>query len=482
MGKQGGFLQYDRCDMPKRPVDERVKDFRAVQLDNSPEELRDQAARCMDCGIPFCHDGCPLGNTIPDWNDLAYRDRWHEALARLHSTNNFPEFTSWVCPAPCESACVLGINEDAVTIKQIEWELVRRGWENNWIEAVQPARKSGRSVAIVGSGPAGLSAAQQLCRAGHRVVVFEKADRIGGLLRYGIPDFKLEKWIIDRRLQQMVEEGVEFRTGVHVGVDVSAQGLEEEYDALLLCCGSEVPRDLPIEGRELNGVHFAMDYLSQQNKRSYGDAIAEADTILAEGKRVVVIGGGDTGADCVGTAHRQSAIEITSLELLERPSPGRDADSPWPLHPRRGGTSSSYEEGGRREYGVLSKRFSGTGGRLQRLHAVRVKFGEPDENGRRAMQEIPGSEFDLPVDLVFLAMGFVNPVHEGLLKELDVKLDARGNVAADTKGYATSKPGVFAAGDVRRGQSLVVWAMAEGREAASAIDRFLRGDKGRRPV
>lgn len=476
MGKTGGFLETPRRDAAKRPIDDRIKDFRAVQLDDSPEVIRDQASRCMDCGVPFCLDGCPLGNIIPDWNDLAYRGRWREALARLHSTNNFPEFTSWVCPAPCESACVLAINEDAVTIKQIEWELVRRGWDNGWIEALPPARATGCTVAIVGSGPAGLSAAQQLCRAGHQVVVYEKADRLGGLLRYGIPDFKLEKWLLDRRLQQLVQEGVEFRAGVHVGVDVSAASVRQDFDALLLCCGSELPRDLPIEGRDLAGVHFAMDYLTQQNRRLYGDAIAESEAIIASGKRVVVIGGGDTGADCVGTAHRQGAKEIISIELLERPSLGRDADSPWPLHPRRGGTSSSYEEGGRREFGVLSKRFSGTGGRVQRLHAGRVTFGEPDANGRRPMQEIAGSEFELSVDLVFLAMGFVNPVHQGLLEDLGATLDARGNVAADTKTYATSLPGVFAAGDIRRGQSLVVWAMAEGRQAASAVDRYLTVD------
>ena len=445
-----------------------------VQHDLEPADVRPQAARCMDCGIPFCNNGCPLGNVIPDWNDLVYRDRWHDALTRLHSTNNFPEFTGMVCPAPCEAACVLAINDKAVTIKQIEWEISRRGWDEGWIVPQPPERRSGRSVAVVGSGPAGLSAAQQLNRAGHSVTVFEKNERIGGLLRYGIPEFKLEKCVVDRRLEQLRAEGVTFQTGVHVGVDLSASELRRSFDAVLLAMGSEQPRDLPIEGRSLNGVHYAMEFLTQQNRRDAGDAVSGAD-ILAGGKRVVVLGGGDTGSDCVGTSHRQGATCVTSVELLERPPDEPSLRTPWPLWPLVFRTSSSHLEGGEREFSVLTKRFRGEEERVSALEAVRVRFGEPDESGRPSIERIPGSDFEIPADLVLLAMGFVHPVREHLVEDLGVRLDTRGNVEADLRDFTTSEPGIFAAGDCRRGQSLVVWAQWEGREAARAVDSYLVG-------
>jgi len=476
MGKVTGFLDYEREATPMRPVEERVRDWHEVQADLPEERTKVQAARCMDCGIPFCNDGCPLGNVIPDWNDLVYRGKWEDALLRLHSTNNFPEFTGLVCPAPCEAACVLGINADPVSIKQVEWEIIRRGFAEGWVRPAKPERRTGRSVAVVGSGPAGLAAAQQLTRAGHTVTVFEKADRIGGLLRYGIPDFKLEKWIVERRMEQMREEGVLFQTGVHVGVDLSVAELRRGFDAILLAMGSEQPRDLPIPGRELAGVHFAMEFLPQQNRRVAGDAMDGVDEILATDRHVVILGGGDTGSDCVGTSHRQGARSVTSLELLERPPDQRAASTPWPLWPQMFRTSSSHEEGGKREFGAMTKRFVGSGGRVEKLECVRVQWGEPDADGRRSPQEIPGSGFELPADLVLLAMGFVHPVHEGLVKDLGVRLDVRGNVLANVRGFATSEPGVFAAGDVRRGQSLVVWAIWEGREAARAVDLYLMGE------
>jgi len=475
MGKVTGFLEHSRSGTRYRPVEERIRDWHEVQIDPTPEQVRTQAARCMDCGVPFCNSGCPLGNLIPDWNDLVYRDRWRDALARLHSTNNFPEFTGLVCPAPCEAACVLGINQDPVTIKQVEWEIIRRGWDEGWIVPVRPERRTGRSVAVVGSGPAGLAAAQQLSRAGHGVTLFEKNDRIGGLLRYGIPDFKLEKWIIDRRLEQLRKEGVRFQAGVHVGVDLSAAELRRSFDAVLLCTGSETPRDLPVPGRALSGVHFAMEFLTQNNRRVAGDRIAPQDEILATGKRVVVLGGGDTGSDCVGTSHRQGARSVTSIELLPRPPEARDPSTPWPLWPLMYRSSSSHEEGGVREFAITTKRLAGAG-RVSALHAVRLDFGTPDPaTGRREMREVPGSEFEIPADLVLLAMGFVHPVHEGLIERLGLRLDGRGHVAADTRSFATSEPGVFAAGDCRRGQSLAVWAIWEGREAARAVDAYLVG-------
>ena len=475
MAKPTGFLEYARQGTPYRTVEERLKDYACAQASLPAEALNQQAARCMDCGIPFCNNGCPLGNIIPDWNDLVYRERWRDAIERLHSTNNFPEFTGMVCPAPCEAACVLGINDDPVTIKQVEWEIISRAWDQGWIQPVLPARRTGRSVAVVGSGPAGLAAAQQLNRAGHTVTLFEKNDRIGGLLRYGIPDFKLEKWVIDRRLGQLREEGVAFQTGVHVGADLTASELRQNFDAVLLCTGSEQPRDLPVEGRNLAGVHFAMEFLPQQNRRVVGDRVAAEQEILASDKHVVVLGGGDTGSDCVGTSHRQGARSVTSIELLERPPDARDSSTPWPQWPLMFRSSSSHDEGGRREFALMTKRLVGSNGRVEKLEGVRVRFGERDASGRQPMEEVPGSEFEMQADLVLLAMGFVHPVHGGLVENLAVKLDPRGNVAADPSEFATSEPGIFAAGDCRRGQSLVVWAQWEGREAARSVDRYLMG-------
>jgi glutamate synthase (NADPH/NADH) small chain len=479
MGKVTGFMEHGRREAPKRPVEERVHDYLEIYREPSEEAIRSQGARCMDCGVPFCHPGCPLGNLIPDWNDLVYRGKWEEALRRLHRTNNFPEFTGRICPAPCESACVLSINDDPVTIEFIEKAIAERGFAEGWVVPEPPATRSGKRVAVVGSGPAGLAAAAQLNRAGHLVTVFEKHDRVGGLLRYGIPDFKLEKWIIDRRIEIMQAEGIEFRTNVHVGVTVSAKYLKAEFDALLLAGGAEAPRDLRVPGRELDGIHFAMDFLEQQNRRTAGDAIDEATPILASGKNVVVLGGGDTGSDCVGTSHRQGAKKIYNFELLEMPPESRTVDTPWPLHPLPSQilrSSTSHEEGGVRDWGISTTRFSGRNGRVEKLHAVRVRFGDPDpETGQRKLEPTPGSEFSIDVDLVLLALGFVGPARQGLLEELGIELTERGNVA--TQGYATSVPGVFAAGDTRRGQSLVVWAIAEGRQAAAEIDRYLRAPR-----
>ncbi len=479
MGDVRGFLKHGREGTQYRPIEQRRRDWKLVQDDFPPEKSVHQASRCMDCGIPFCNDACPLGNIIPDFNDLVYRDKWEDALSRLHSTNNFPEFTGLVCPAPCEQACVLGINQDPVTIKQVEWEIVRRGWDEGWVKPQLPERRSGRSVAVVGSGPAGLAAAQQLTRAGHTVTLFEKADRPGGLLRYGIPDFKLEKWVIDRRLEQMRAEGVLFQNGVHVGVDLSVAELRQSFDAVLLATGAEAPRDLDVPGRELDGVQFAMDFLPQQNRRVAGDALDPAGDILAGGKHVVILGGGDTGSDCIGTSHRQGAASVTSLELLPQPPEGRHVSEPWPLSKRYYfNVSSSHAEGGERLYALMTTRLSGEAGRVKRLHGVKVEF-DRDPLKRPLMQtlrEVPGSDFELPADLVLLAMGFVHPLHEGLIEGLGVALDPRGNVMADTRGFATSEPGVFAAGDCRRGQSLVVWAQGEGREAARAVDAYLMGE------
>jgi glutamate synthase (NADPH/NADH) small chain len=473
MGKVTGFLEYAREGTRYRPVRERVRDWNAVQLDPPVEQVRDQAARCMDCGIPFCNNGCPLGNVIPDWNDLLYRNKGEDALVSLHSTNNFPEFTGLVCPAPCETACVLGIDDDPVAIKQIEWEIVRDGWERGSIQPRPPAIRSGRSVAVVGSGPAGLAAAQQLNRAGHRVTVFEKNERVGGLLRFGIPDFKLEKSVVDRRLAQLEQEGVAFLTGVDVGVDISASDLRRDFDAVLLCVGSEQPRDLPVEGRALAGIHFAMEFLTQQNRRVAGSGPEASEEILATGKHVVVLGGGDTGSDCVGTALRQGAKSVTSFELLERPPDERSPTTPWPQWPLLFRSSSSHEEGGQREFAVLTQGFAGLENRVASLRATRVRFGERDASGRAAMAEIPDSAFEIPGDLVLLAMGFTGSRCTPLLEGLGVALDERGNIAADPRAFATREPGVFAAGDCRRGQSLVVWAISEGREAARAVDLHL---------
>ncbi len=480
MGKVTGFMETDRLGSPYRDRDERVKDWKHAQASLSVQELKDQASRCMDCGIPFCASdvGCPLGNLCPDWNDLVYRDKWEDALQRLHSTNNFPEFTGLICPAPCESACVLGMNGQGVTNKQIEYEIIRNGIEQGWIKPERPEVRSGSSVAVVGSGPAGMAAAQQLSRAGHTVTVFEKADRIGGLLRYGIPDFKLEKHMIDLRVDQMRAEGVSFQTGVHVGKDLSAADLRKNFNAVLITTGAEHPRDLPVPGRELNGVHFAMDFLPQQNKRNAGDSLDSGLDILAGDKHVIVLGGGDTGSDCVGTSHRQGAASVTSIELLDRPPDERAAGNSWPDWPRTFRSSSSHDEGGTTEYAEMTKELVGRDGKVEKLRGVKVRFGPKDASGRQSMEEVPGSEFEIRADLVLLAMGFVNPVHEGLLDALGLKYDGRGNILAPERGsnaYATSEPGVFAAGDCRRGQSLVVWAISEGREAAREIDIYLTG-------
>ncbi len=473
MGKPTGFLEIPRRDRSYAPVEERIRHFSEFVIPLNEETLRDQGARCMDCGIPFCHQGCPVNNLIPDWNDLVYRDDWREALESLHRTNNFPEFTGRVCPAPCEEACTLNLDDNPVTIKTIECAIVDKGWAEGWITPLVPARSSGKRVAVVGSGPAGLACAQQLARAGHQVVVYEKADRIGGLLRYGIPDFKMEKHLIDRRLEQMRAEGVEFRCNVHVGVDMPARSLVDEYDAVVLACGSEQPRDLEVPGRDLDGIHFAMEFLTQQNRRVAGDAVEKG--ISAKGRHVVVIGGGDTGSDCIGTSFRQGALSVTQLEILPRPPEKPDKLLTWPYWPNRLRTSTSQEEGAVREWCVSTRAFRGEGGRVTALQAVRVEW-EKDENGRWQMHEVPGSEFELKADLVLLAMGFVHPVHDGLLQELGVELDERGNVRAGTEDYQTSIPKVFSAGDMRRGQSLVVWAIREGRQAARAVDLYLTGE------
>jgi glutamate synthase (NADPH/NADH) small chain len=459
-------MEYTREVPERRPVAERVNDWFEIYQPFPLERVQTQGARCMDCGIPFCHTGCPVNNIIPDWNDLVYRGRWREAIRVLHATNNFPEFTGRICPAPCEAACVLGINEPAVTIKNIEKTIVDRAWENGWIAPEPPARKTGKRVAVVGSGPAGLAAAQQLARAGHDVTVYEKADRIGGLLRYGIPNFKMEKHLIDRRVRQMRAEGVRFVVNAHVGRDIPAGDLRREYDAVLLAGGAEQPRDLRVPGRELRGIHFAMEFLPQANRRCEGDTVP--DQILATGKRVVIIGGGDTGADCLGTSHRQKALSVHQFELLPMPPAERAPQTPWPLWPMQMRVESSHEEGGIRDWSVSTTHFTGDAqGNVRQLHAVRV--GPPPK-----FEPVPGTEFALDVDLVLLAMGFTGPVRHGMLEQLGCELDARGNVKVDAD-WMTSQPGVFAAGDMRRGQSLVVWAIAEGRKAARAIDLYLTG-------
>ncbi len=482
MAKPTGFLETKRQNVSYRENAERTQDFKQVMLPVDEGQLRDQASRCMDCGIPFCSSpnsgrgGCPLGNVIPDWNDLVYHGKWEEAISSLHSTNNFPEFTGSICPAPCEQSCVLGINDDPVTIKNIEFKIVSHAWDNGYIKPVVPAKRSGKSVAVVGSGPAGLAAAQQLARAGHTVTVFEKSDRVGGLLRYGIPEFKMEKWIIDRRLEQMKEEGVLFQTGVNVGVDLSSADLRKNFDSVLLTVGAEHPRDLPVEGRDLEGVHYAMEFLPQATKRVHGDELPPEDDILASGKHVVVLGGGDTGSDCVGTSLRQGAASVTSLELMPEPPEGHNPGTPWPMWKMIARSSSSHDEGGARKFAMMTKRFTGSNGRIEKLHGVEVRFGDPDKSGRPQMEDVPGSEFELQADLVLLALGFLGPVQNGLIEDLGLKLDPRGNVEAQMNDFRTSELGVFAAGDCRRGQSLVVWAQAEGREAAREVDRYLMGD------
>jgi glutamate synthase (NADPH/NADH) small chain len=473
MGKITGFLEIDRVEPASLPPAERVQFYREFTLDLSEQQLREQGARCMDCGIPFCQTGCPVNNIIPDWNDLVYRGNWQEASDTLHSTNNFPEFTGRVCPAPCEASCVLNINSKAVTIKNIEHSIVDHAWESGWILPQVPTHKTGKRIAVIGSGPAGMAASQQLARAGHEVVLFEKNDRMGGLLRYGIPDFKMEKHLIDRRIEQMRAEGVEFRTGQHVGVNVEAQALLSEFDAVVLSGGSEEPRDLPVPGRELDGIHFAMNFLPLQNKRVAGDPVD--NPLSATGKHVVVIGGGDTGSDCVGTSIRQGALSVTQFEVMPRPPEEEDKPLTWPNWPMKLRTSSSQEEGCDRDWSIGTKAFLGLDGKVSRLLGNRVEWSRDSVSGQMKMQEVPGSEFEIPADLVLLAMGYLHPRQSGLLAQLGVKLDPRGNVAADTDGYQTSVAKVFAAGDMRRGQSLVVWAIREGRQCARAVDGFLMG-------
>jgi glutamate synthase (NADPH/NADH) small chain len=465
MGKVTGFMEYTRELPQRRDPALRIKDWFEIYQPFPDDHLQSQAARCMDCGVPFCHTGCPLTNIIPDWNDLVYRGHWKEAVRQLHATNNFPEFTGRICPAPCEAACVLGISEPAVTIKQIEKTIIDRAFEAGYIVPELAPVHSGKRVAVIGSGPAGLAAAQQLARAGHDVTVFEKNDRIGGLLRYGIPNFKMEKHLIDRRLGQLRAEGVKFETNAHVGGNVPVEDLRHEFDAILLAGGAEQPRNLNVPGRELKGIHFAMEFLPQQNKVCEGDAVD--NQILATGKRVIIIGGGDTGADCLGTSHRQGARSVTQFELLPKPPDTRSPSTPWPMWPMQLRIESSHEEGGTRDWSVNTVKFTGDAdGNVKQLHALRV--GAPPK-----FEAIGGTEFTLDADLVLLAMGFTGPVKNGLIEQLGVGLDGRGNVASDAN-YMSSVPGVFAAGDMRRGQSLVVWAIAEGRKAAEGIDRYLR--------
>jgi glutamate synthase (NADPH/NADH) small chain len=466
MGKASGFMESGREIATRRPVAERVNDWFEIYQDFPEAKLRTQGARCMDCGVPFCHTGCPVNNLIPDWNDLVYHGRWKEAVRQLHSTNNFPEFTGRICPAPCEAACVLGINEPAVTIKQIEKSIVERGFAEGFIRPEPPKIRSGKKVAVVGSGPAGLAAAQQLNRAGHWVTVYEKADRIGGLLRYGIPEFKMEKRIVDRRLEQMELEGVKFVTHAHVGHSVPVEDLQREFDAILLAGGAEAGRDLTVPGRDLKGIHYAMDYLPQANKRCAGDVLDPAADILATGKRVIIIGGGDTGADCLGTVHRQKAISVHQFEIMPMPPAERSPLTPWPLWPMQLRVEGAHEEGGIREWGVATSKFTGdANGNVKQLHGIRV--GPPP-----TFEPIAGTEFVMDAELILLAMGFTGPVRNGMIEKLGVKLDPRGNVATGDD-YMSSVPGVFAAGDMRRGQSLVVWAISEGRKAAAGIDKYV---------
>jgi glutamate synthase (NADPH/NADH) small chain len=464
VGKVTGFKEYGRETPTRRPVAQRINDYFEVYQPFPEESVRTQAARCMDCGIPFCHTGCPVNNIIPDWNDFVYQDEWKDAIRVLHSTNNFPEFTGRICPAPCEAACVLGINEPPVAIKVIEKTIVEHAWKEGWIRPEPPEVRTGKRVAVVGSGPAGMAAAQQLNRAGHWVTLFEKADRIGGLLRYGIPDFKMEKRVLDRRLEQMAAEGVEFQTKAHVGHNVPVEALRKEFDAILLSGGAEAPRDLKVPGREFKGIHFAMEFLPQQNQRIAGDDVP--GQILATGKRVVIIGGGDTGADCLGTCHRQKAATVSQFEIMPMPPPERHASTPWPLWPLQLRTESAHEEGGIRDWALGTTRFVGdANGNVKELHGIRV--GPPPK-----FEAQPGTEVVIDADLVLLALGFTGPVKPGMIEQLGIELDSRGNVA--TKGnYGTSVPGIFAAGDMRRGQSLVVWAIAEGRSAAKAVDHYI---------
>ena len=466
MGKVTGFLEIDRQDRKYAPAADRIRHYKEFVIPLSEEATKDQAARCMNCGIPYCHNGCPVNNQIPDWNDLVYRGDWQVAIRNLHSTNNFPEFTGRICPAPCEASCTLNLEDSPVTIKSIECAIIDRAWKEGWVQPEPAKQKTGKSVAVVGSGPAGLAAAQQLARAGHDVHVYEKHAKAGGLLRYGIPDFKMEKHFIDRRIDQMSAEGVTFHYGVNVGVDVKVDDLVAKHDAVILAGGAEKPRDLPIPGRDLAGVHFAMDFLPQQNRRVGGEPIGTNEPILASGKHVVVIGGGDTGSDCIGTSVRQGALSVTQLEIMPKPPEKENKLLSWPEWPLKLRTSSSHQEGAEREFAVNSVEFMGENGKVQKLKCVRV-----DEK----FQPIAGTEFELKADLVLLAMGFVSPIHDGMISDLGVKLDARGNVFADTIKYKSSVEKVFSCGDMRRGQSLVVWAIREGRQCARSVDEHLMG-------
>ena len=473
MGKITGFMEIQRGKHLARPIDERVRDWKEVYLPEADAEMQSQGARCMDCGIPFCHQGCPLGNLIPDWNDLVYKNRWQPAIERLHATNNFPEFTGRLCPAPCEGSCVLGINDDPVTIKSIELSIVERAFSEGWIVASPPAVRTGKRVAVMGSGPAGLAAADQLNRAGHTVTVFERADRIGGLLRYGIPEFKMEKRLLDRRLALMEQEGVVFKPGVNIGVDVPISGLREDFDATVLCGGATAPRDLQIPGREAPGIHFAVDYLTQQNRRCEGDAMDDASIISAEGRRVVIIGGGDTGADCLGTAHRQGARSVAQFELMPRPPASRAADNPWPMWPAIFRSSAAHDEGGERVYSVSTERFlTDASGCVSGISAVNGEVRV--EAGRLRFVAAPETAFEIETDLVLLAMGFTGPERRGLVSDLGVRLTERGNVWRD-ENWMTSEESIFTAGDMQRGQSLIVWAIADGRAAARGVDTYLMG-------
>jgi glutamate synthase (NADPH) small chain len=472
MGKPTGFMEFARETPTRRPIPTRLTDWLEVYEDFPKEHLQQQAARCMDCGIPFCHQGCPLGNIIPDWNDLVYKDHWQEAIERLHATNNFPEFTGRLCPAPCEAACVLGIIDDPVTIKQVELTIIEKAWQEGWIKPEPPAVITGKRVAVIGSGPAGMAAAQQLARAGHAVDLYERDDRIGGLLRYGIPDFKMEKWVIDRRMEQMADEGVTFKPSTNVGTDVDARDLLKDYDALCLTGGATHPRDLQVPGRELTGTYFAMEFLPLQNRRGAGDEIPDSQFISAKDKRVIILGGGDTGADCLGTVHRQGCKSVIQMEILPRPPEHRAGDAPWPTYPNIYRVSAAHEEGGDRQYSIQTKHLSGENGVLKKLHGNQVEFVR--EDGRMAMKDVPGTEFEEEVDLILLAMGFLGP-ERYMVEQLGVELNERGNVKAD-KDKMTSVPGVFTAGDMTRGQSLIVWAIQEGRTAAQGIDRYLMGE------
>ena len=474
MGKVTGFMEFDRLDRDYAPVNERTQHYKEFLIPLENKELREQSARCMDCGIPYCHNGCPVNNLIPDWNDLVYEGNWKAALETLHSTNNFPEFTGRICPAPCEASCTLNITDQPVTIKSIECAIIDRGWEENWILPKISQSKTGKKVAVIGSGPAGLACAQQLARVGHSVTLFEKNASLGGLLRYGIPDFKMEKHLIDRRLTQMRAEGVVFRSNTEVGVTVSADEILQQFDAMVLSGGSETPRDLGVPGRDLDGVHYAMDFLAQQNKRIAGEDVTDNRTILAGGKHVVVIGGGDTGSDCVGTSIRQGAASVTQLEVMPKPPEMEDKALSWPNWPLKLRTSSSHLEGADRDWSVATKAFTGDDGRVTGLELVRNEWKQ-NENGQFSMAELPATKFHLKADLVLLAMGFIHPKPSGLLDELSVALDERGNVKADETSYKTSRKNVFVAGDMRRGQSLVVWAIKEGRRAARAVDEHLMG-------